>query len=137
MTDEFFLKMTKKAIAEHFNSHCKVGGMFEDSIKTTEDFIKVVWYHRGNRSNEKQAFFQVTSSHRFGVYYHAHMITYNDEQGEIILSALNTIDYKGLYFSGNELSYTKPGQKMSEAEIRISKDMEKFSLSKGEFNNDR
>ena len=126
MIDEIFFKRAKEAIVEHFNSHCKVGDLFEDSVKTTEDFVCPVWFStRTSAGGESRAVFQVTSSYKFSVFY---SVIASMEKKRLFIDVLKVIDYTGkdlddkdVYAYENVSVSCKPGQKPCDGYAVLSK----------------
>ena len=131
MTDEMFIERAKKAIAEHFNSHCKVGGMFEGCEKTNSELVNVVWFDDNTGvSTDTRGIFQVTipSSIEIGIFYHVALQIDDHGDGMFIFDILKVIGHdcykkmKNRELISNAIYVvrdTKPGQKKCEAQVKV------------------
>ena len=89
MTDEIFFKRAKEAIVEHFNSHCKVGDLFEDEVKTREDFVCPIWCSMGKNFDIRRSLFCVESSKSRHVYY---SVVGNPTEESLSIEVFKSID---------------------------------------------
>ena len=118
MIDEIFFKRAKEAIVEHFNSHCKVGDLFEDEVKTREDFVCPVWYNASLINDEMRAIFNIASSKFRSVFYSAVVIPKERKMRISVLKEVGSrwldIDEKDAEACISVTMFTDPGEKTCE-----------------------